>query len=61
MPSGSAESRDVATITHESATTPTSLPYYIEELERYDLVRKSDGTYALRDNVVRDYLASSQL
>jgi len=39
----------------------TSLPYYIQELERYDLVRRSDGTYVLTDTVVRDYLTSNQL
>ncbi len=51
----------VSAITESTHLKITSLPYYIEELERYDLVRRSDGTYALRDNVVRDYLASSQL
>jgi len=51
----------VSAISKSTYLRITSLPYYIEELERYDLIRRSNGTYALTDAVVKDYLASNQL
>ena len=39
----------------------SSLPYYLQELERYDLIQKKDGRYKITDKVVRDYFAAAQV
>lgn len=39
----------------------TSLPFYLRELERYDLIERSGGAYSVTDKIVRDYLASAQV
>lgn len=38
----------------------SSLPYYLQELERYDLIEKREGKYWLTDKVVKDYFVASQ-
>lgn len=39
----------------------SSLPYYLQELERYDLIQKKDGKYTLTDKVVKDYFTTTQV
>jgi DNA-binding MarR family transcriptional regulator len=39
----------------------SSLPYYLQELERYDLIQKKDGRYRITDKVVKDYFAATQV
>ena len=46
----------VSSISEFTRIKITSLPFYIGELERYDLVRKSDQAYSITDSVIRDYL-----
>jgi len=38
----------------------SSLPYYLQELERYDLIEKREGKYWLTDKVVEDYFMATQ-
>jgi len=38
----------------------SSLPYYLQELERFDLIQKKDGKYRLTDKVVKDYFTTMQ-
>jgi len=38
----------------------SSLPYYLQELERYDLIEKREGKYWLTDKIVRDYFMATQ-
>jgi AAA+ ATPase superfamily predicted ATPase len=38
----------------------SSLPYYLQELERYDLVKRKEGKYSVTDKIVRDYFASQR-
>lgn len=39
----------------------SSLPYYLQELERYDLIQKKDGKYQITDKVVKDYFVATQV
>ena len=39
----------------------SSLPYYLQELERYDLIQRKDGKYQISDKVVKDYFAATQV
>ena len=39
----------------------SSLPYYLQELEKYDLIQKKDGIYQITDKVVKDYFAATQV
>ena len=39
----------------------SSLPYYLQELERYDLINKKEGKYWFADKVVRDYFIATQV
>jgi AAA+ ATPase superfamily predicted ATPase len=39
----------------------SSLPYYLQELERYDLIVKKDGRYKIADKVIRDYFVATQV
>jgi len=47
----------VSTISAETGLKITSLPFYLRELENYDLVKRSNGKYHVTDRAVRDYLA----
>jgi len=38
----------------------SSLPYYLQELERYDLIQKREGKYSITDKIMRDYFAIIQ-
>lgn len=38
----------------------SSLPYYLQELERYDIIEKREGKYWLTDKIVRDYFMATQ-
>lgn len=38
----------------------SSLPFYLQELKRYDLIEKKEGKYSLTDKIVRDYFAAQQ-
>jgi len=38
----------------------SSLPYYLQELERYDLIEKKEGKYSVTDKIVRDYFIATQ-
>jgi AAA+ ATPase superfamily predicted ATPase len=33
----------------------SSLPYYLNELEKYDLTQKTDGEYTIKDKIIKDY------
>jgi len=33
----------------------SSLPYYLQQLERYDLILKKEGKYSVTDKIIRDY------
>ena len=33
----------------------SSLPYYLQELEKYDLIQKTRKTYTIKDKVIKDY------
>ena len=35
--------------------------YYLQELERYDLILKKDGRYRIIDKVVKDYFVAMQV
>lgn len=39
----------------------SSLPYYLQELERYDLIEKRNGKYYVSDKIIRDYFAAAQV
>ena len=39
----------------------SSLPYYLQELERYDLIQRKDGKYQITDKVVKDYFVATQV
>jgi hypothetical protein len=51
----------VSAISANTGLKITSLPFYIRELEKYDLVRRSNGSYAIADKVLKDYLTSGEL
>jgi hypothetical protein len=38
----------------------SSLPYYLQELEKYDLIEKSEGKYWIKDRIINDYFQISQ-
>jgi AAA+ ATPase superfamily predicted ATPase len=38
----------------------SSLPYYLQELEKYDLIEKSEGKYRIKDSVINDYFLTAQ-
>lgn len=38
----------------------SSLPYYLQELEKYDLIEKKDGKYSVSDKIIKDYFAATQ-
>jgi AAA+ ATPase superfamily predicted ATPase len=38
----------------------SSLPYYLQELEKYDLIEKKEGKYWIKDKVINDYFQISQ-
>ncbi len=33
----------------------SSIPYYLQELERYDLIHKEEGKYSITDKIIKDY------
>ena len=39
----------------------SSLPYYLQELEKYDLVEKREGKYLLKDKIIEDYFQMSRV
>lgn len=39
----------------------SSLPYYLQELEKYDLIEKKEGKYWIKDKVVNDYFQMSRV
>jgi AAA+ ATPase superfamily predicted ATPase len=38
----------------------SSLPYYLQELEKYDLIEKTEGKYRIKDRVIKDYFLKLQ-
>jgi len=38
----------------------SSLPFYLQELEKYDLIEKNKGKYSLTDKIVNDYFLTQQ-
>lgn len=38
----------------------SSLPFYLQELEKYDLVKKDKGKYSLIDKIVNDYFMAQR-
>lgn len=38
----------------------SSIPYYLQELERYDLIYKKEGKYLITDKIIKDYFSFSQ-
>ena len=38
----------------------SSLPYYLQELEKYDLIEKRERKYWIKDEVIKDYFQMSQ-
>jgi len=36
----------------------SSLPYYLQELERYGLIGKKEGKYLITDKIARDYFVA---
>jgi DNA-binding IclR family transcriptional regulator len=38
----------------------SSLPFYLQELEKYDLVKKNKGKYSLTDKIVNDYFLAQR-
>lgn len=51
----------VSAISSRTALKATSLPFYINELEKYDLIERSNGKYFVTDKVLNDYLALEAL
>jgi AAA+ ATPase superfamily predicted ATPase len=39
----------------------SSLPYYLQELEKYDLIEKREGKYWIKDRVINDYFLTSRV
>ncbi len=39
----------------------SSLPYYLQELEKYDLVEKREAKYLIKDKVINDYFQTTQI
>jgi AAA+ ATPase superfamily predicted ATPase len=39
----------------------SSLPYYLQELEKYDLIEKREGKYWIKDRVINDYFLASRI
>jgi len=39
----------------------SSLPYYLQELERYDLIEKKNGKYFVSDKIIGDYFTARQV
>ena len=37
------------------------LPFYLQELEKYDLIERKEGKYRLKDKIVNDYFAKLQV
>jgi AAA+ ATPase superfamily predicted ATPase len=37
----------------------SSLPYYLQELEKYDLIEKKDRKYSIKDKIIEDYFLAS--
>jgi AAA+ ATPase superfamily predicted ATPase len=38
----------------------SSLPFYLQELEKYDLVKKNKGKYSLTDKIVNDFFLAQR-
>lgn len=57
----SQEKNTVSQISKHTKLKLSSLPYYLQELERYDLIRKSEGKYSVTDKIVKDYLMATQI
>jgi hypothetical protein len=38
----------------------SSVPFYVQELERYDLIQRTEGKYLIADKIIRDYFAATQ-
>ena len=38
----------------------SSLPFYLQELKKYDLIEKNKGKYSLTDKIVNDYFLTQQ-
>ncbi len=38
----------------------TSLPFYLQELEKYDLIARKEGKYQIKDKIVNDYFTKLQ-
>lgn len=39
----------------------SSLPFYLQDLERYDLIQKRNGKYWITDKIVNDYFLTQQV
>jgi AAA+ ATPase superfamily predicted ATPase len=39
----------------------SSLPYYLQELEKYDLIEKTEGKYLIKDRVIKDYFETTRV
>lgn len=37
----------------------SSLPFYMQELERYDLIKRKDGEYTITDKIINDYFKTT--
>jgi len=55
------EKNTVSQISKYTKLKLSSLPYYLQELERYDLIKKSEGKYLVTDKIVKDYLTATQI
>jgi len=38
----------------------SSLPYYLQELEKYDLIERNNGEYAIKDKTIKDYFTTAK-
>jgi len=36
----------------------SSVPYYLQELERYDLIHKKEGKYMITDKIIKDFFST---
>jgi len=38
----------------------SSVPYYLQELERYDLIQKKEGKYSITDKIIKDFFIANK-
>jgi AAA+ ATPase superfamily predicted ATPase len=54
------EKNTAAQIAKHAKLKLSSLPYYLQELEKYDLTQRNNGEYTIRDKTIKDYFTTAE-